>query len=39
MPAPEKTETQKARRAQLLLYGLIALFIAIPAVLYFVLGP
>jgi len=34
---PEKTEKQKAHRAQLLLYALVVVLIAIPAVLYVVL--
>jgi len=34
---PEKTEKQKARRTIILLYALVVLLIAIPAVLYFVL--
>jgi len=34
MTDPEKTEKQKARRTQLLLYALVVLLIAIPAVLY-----
>jgi len=34
---PEKTEKQKARRTIILLYALVVLLIAIPAVLYIVL--